>query len=338
MPPVAEEQAEPRLIVMLVYQGVMAMDVCGPLEAFATANFLAKRPLYRLAIAAMNTTPVETSLGLRLMPDVALADIEGPIDTLLVSGGFGQANASVDQRLLAGLRASRLRTRRCGSICTGAFVLAAAGLLDGRRATTHWAMAAELARRYPQVAVELDRVYVRDGDIYTSAGVTTGIDLALGLIEEDHGRTLALKVAREMVAYLKRPGSQPQVSNHLLAQFATSPPVRLAQEWALENMAADLGVKALATQAHMGQRNFRRAFVEETGETPREFVERIRIDAARDLFEEAQLPMQVVATRCGFATVGKLRRAFVRRLGVTPQHYRERLLGADQPPTRAAAG
>jgi transcriptional regulator GlxA family with amidase domain len=167
--------------------------------------------------------------------------------------------------------------------------------------------------------------------------VTTGIDLALGLIEEDHGRTLALKVAREMVAYLKRPGSQPQVSNHLLAQFATSPPVRLAQEWALENLAGDLGVEALAARAGMGQRNFRRAFVEETGETPREFVERIRLDAARELIEEAQLPMQVVATRCGFATVGKLRRAFVRRLGITPQHYRERLRLGDQSQTGAAA-
>jgi transcriptional regulator GlxA family with amidase domain len=167
--------------------------------------------------------------------------------------------------------------------------------------------------------------------------VTTGIDLALGLIEEDHGRTLALKVAREMVAYLKRPGSQPQVSNHLLAQFATSPPVRLAREWALENLAGDLGVEALAARAGMGQRNFRRAFVEETGETPREFVERIRLDAARELIEEAQLPMQVVATRCGFATVGKLRRAFVRRLGITPQHYRERLRLGDQSLTGAAA-
>ena len=184
----APEQAEPRLVVMLVYPGIMAMDVFGPLEAFASANVIAGRPLYRLAIAGKTTTPVETSLGLPILPSVALDDIAGPIDTLLVSGGFGQSKASCDQQLIAWLKEGRVRARRCGSICTGAFVLAAAGLLDGKRATTHWAMADELSRRYPQVTVDVDRIFVRDGTVYTSAGVTTGIDLALGLIEEDHGR------------------------------------------------------------------------------------------------------------------------------------------------------
>ena len=284
----APEQAEPRLVVMLVYPGVMAMDVFGPLEAFASANIIAGRPLYRLAIAGKTTALIETSLGLPIVPSVALDDIEGPIDTLLVSGGFGQSDASCDEQLIAWLKESRVRARRCGSICTGAFVLAAAGLLDGKRATTHWAMAEELSRRYPQVAVEVDRIFVRDGSVYTSAGVTTGIDLALGLIEEDHGRTLSLRVARALVAYLKRPAGQSQFSNHLLAQFAASPAVRLAQEWALEHLAADLSAKALAKRAGMSERTFRRAFVEETGETPRDFVERIRVDAARGLFEEAQ--------------------------------------------------
>ena len=168
-------------------------------------------------------------------------------------------------------------------------MLAAAGLLDGRRATTHWAMAEELGRRYPQVAVDVDRIFVRDGNVYTSAGVTTGIDLALGLIEEDHGRTLSLRVARAPGRSISSgPAGQSQFSNHLLAQFAASPPVRQAQEWALEHLAADLSVKALAKRAGMSERTFRRAFVEETGETPRDFVERIRIDAARSLFEEAQ--------------------------------------------------
>ena len=330
------EQAEPRLVVMLVYPGVMAMDVFGPLEAFASANIIAGRPLYRLAIAGKTTALVETSLGLPIVPSVAFDDIEGPIDTLLVSGGFGQSQASCDVRLIAWLRDNRLRARRCGSICTGAFVLAAAGLLDGRRATTHWAMADELSRRYPKVTVEVDRIFVRDGSVYTSAGVTTGIDLALGLIEEDHGRTMSLRVARALVAYLKRPAGQSQFSNHLLAQFAASPPVRLAQEWALENVAADLSVKALAARAGMGERTFRRAFAE-TGETPRDFVERIRIDAARSLFEEAQLSVQAVAKRCGFATVDNLRRAFVRRVGVTPQQYRQRFRLADNEATTAAA-
>jgi transcriptional regulator GlxA family with amidase domain len=337
MPSVAAKSVEPRFVVMLVYPGVVAMDVFGPLEAFATANAVAHRPLYRLAIAGMSMAPVETSLGIRITPSVAVADLREPIDTLLVSGGYGQAEASCDQGLLAWLKTGRRRARRCGSICTGAFVLAAAGLLDGKRATTHWAMAEELGRRYPKVAVEVDRIFVRDGSVYPSAGVTAGIDLALGMIEEDHGRSLALRVARSLVVHLKRTGGQSQFSNLLLAQFAASPPVRLVQEWALENLAADLSVKALAMRAHMSERTFRRAFADETGETPRDFVERIRIDAARGLFEEAQLTVQSVATRCGFETVDNLRRAFVRRLGVTPQQYRQRFRLADEEPARDAA-
>jgi transcriptional regulator GlxA family with amidase domain len=338
-PSVAEkQQAEPRFVAMLVYPGVVAMDVFGPLEAFASANAVAHRPLYRLAIAGMSLAPVETSLGIRIAPSIAVADIKEPIDTLLVSGGFGQAEASCDQSLLAWLKAGRKQARRCGSICTGAFVLAAAGLLDGKRATTHWAMAEELSRRYPQVSVDVDRIFVRDGNVYTSAGVTAGIDLALGMIEEDHGRTLALRVARSLVVHLKRAGGQSQFSNLLLAQFAASPPVRLVQEWALEHLTANLSVKTLAVRARMSERTFRRAFAEEIGETPRDFVERVRVDAARNLFEEAQLSVQAVATRCGFETVDNLRRAFVRRLGVTPQQYRQRFRLVDEDPPRATAG
>lgn len=330
-------QSEQRLVAMVVYPGVVAMDAFGPLEAFATANIITRTPLYRLTIAAMSVVPVETSLGIPIAPNVALADLEGRIDTLLVAGGFGQAEASCDRRLLDWLRANGPLARRCGSICTGAFVLAAAGLLDGKRATTHWAMAAELGRRYPQVSVDVDRIFVRDGSVYTSAGVTTGIDLALAMIEEDHGRPLALRVARSLVVYLKRPAGQSQFSSHLLAQFAASPPVRLVQEWALDNLRADLGVKALAARIRMSERSFRRAFVEETGETPREFVERIRCDAARRLFEEARMTVQAVATRCGFETVDNLRRAFVRRLGVTPQEYRQRFRLADESTAHNAA-
>jgi transcriptional regulator GlxA family with amidase domain len=323
-PPDLPEQTETRLVVMLVYPGVVAMDVYGPLEAFATANMIARRPLYRLEIAGMTAEPVETSLGIPIAPSMAVADIKESIDTLLVSGGFGQAEASSDDRLLGWLRTGELRARRCGSICTGAFILAAAGLLEGKRATTHWAMAAELGRRYPRVSVEAERIFVRDGNVYTSAGVTSGIDLAISMIEEDYGRMLALRVARSLVVYLKRPSGQSQFSNLLLAQFAANPPVRLVQEWALENLGADLGVKALAERAHMSERTFRRAFTEETGETPHDFVERIRFDAARNLFEEAALSVQAVAMRCGFASADTLRRAFIRRLGVTPQQYLRR--------------
>ncbi|MCA0248159.1 MAG: GlxA family transcriptional regulator [Proteobacteria bacterium] len=325
--PVVSDPPESRFIVMLVYPGIMAMDVYGPLEAFAMANSSSGRTLYRMAIASIDGAPVPTSLGVPITPSMAAGDIKEPIDTLLVSGGRGQAEARRDQALIGWLRAGSREARRTGSICTGAFLLAAAGLLDGRRATTHWAMGAELGQNYPKVTVDIDPIFVRDGNVYTSAGVTAGIDLALGLIEEDHGRTLALHVARALVLYLKRQGGQSQFSNHLQAQFASSPPVRSAQEWALNNLSMDLSVEALARQARMSERTFRRTFVEETGETPREFVERIRLEAARDLLEEVQLGVQAVATRCGFATVDNLRRAFVRRLGITPQQYRLRFAG-----------
>ncbi len=325
--PVVSDQPGSRFIVMLVYPGIMAMDVYGPLEAFAMANSSCGRTLYRMAIASIDGAPVPTSLGVPITPSMAVGDIKEPIDTLLVSGGRGQAEARRDQALIGWLRAGSQEARRTGSICTGAFLLAAAGLLDGRRATTHWAMGAELGQNYPKVTVDIDPIFVRDGNVYTSAGVTAGIDLALGLIEEDHGRTLALRVARALVLYLKRQGGQSQFSNHLQAQFASSPPVRSAQEWALNNLSTDLSVEALARQARMSERTFRRTFVEETGETPREFVERIRLEAARDLLEEVQLGVQAVATRCGFATVDNLRRAFVRRLGITPQQYRLRFAG-----------
>lgn len=322
--PLVDGRQETRFVVMLVYPGVMAMDVYGPLEAFAMANTSAGRPLYRMAIASLDGSAVETSIGLPITPSIAAREIDDSIDTLLVAGGGGHAEARNDPALLSWLRAGSHEARRTGSICTGAFVLAAAGLLDGRRATTHWATAAELARHFPEVEVDLDPIFVRDGSVYTSAGVTAGIDLALALIEEDHGRELALQVARGLVLYLKRQGGQSQFSHHLQAQFAASQPVRVAQEWALDNMAEEIDVGTLAERACMSERTFRRTFVGQTGETPRDFVERIRLDAARGLLEDMELPVQTIATRCGFVTVDNLRRAFVRRLGITPQQYRER--------------
>lgn len=320
----AEEKARTRLVVMLVYPGVMTMDVVGPLEAFAAANAESHQPLYRLAIVSMDGKPVATSLGIRLFPSVAAARIAGPIDTLLVSGGHGQVEARTNPALLKWLRTQGRKARRCGSICTGAFVLAASGLLDGKRATTHWALADDLRRHYPKVTVDIDRIFVRQDSIYTSAGVTAGIDLALALIEEDHGRKLALRVARALVVYLQREGGQEQFSSRLQAQFTDSGPIRDAQDWAMDNLAADLSGPALAQRAGMSERTFRRAFFAETGETSREFVERARVEAARQLLDEGKLPLQTVARRCGLETMDTLRRAFVRRFGITPQQYRER--------------
>jgi transcriptional regulator GlxA family with amidase domain len=323
MPSVAGEPAEPRFVVMLVYPGVVAMDIFGPLEAFATANAIAHQPLYRLAIAGMSLAPVDTSLGIRITPSVAVADIREPIDTLLVSGGYGQAEASCDERLLAWLKAGRKRARRCGSICTGAFVLAAAGLLDGRRATTHWAMAEELGRRYPKVAVEVDRIFVRDGNVYTSAGVTAGIDLALALVEEDLGRSVALAVARYLVVFLKRPGGQAQFSAALSLQTAEDKFGAL-HDWINGHLGDDLSLSVLADQAGMSERSFSRRYAEETGQTPARAIELLRVEAARRQLSDSKVPVKRIAQHCGFGTEETMRRSFLRLLSTTPQDYRAR--------------
>jgi transcriptional regulator GlxA family with amidase domain len=311
-----------RHIAVLVYPDVMAMDVCGPMEAFAMANSLTNRGLYRLSLVAATTDPVRTSLGFCILPNYALADLQGPIDTLLVAGGYGHVAASRDEVLTGWLLEAAPRARRHGSICTGAFLLAASGLLDGKRVTTHWALASSFARDFPSTMIEVDSIFVRDGQTYTSAGISAGIDLALALIEEDHGRTFALRVARSLVVFLKRPGGQSQFSTHLQAQFSSIPAIRKAQEWALAHLSEDLSAKALAARVGMSERNFRRLFVDELRETPREYVERIRLDEARRQIEDTDLPAQAVAKRCGFGTVYSLRRAFVRQFGVTPQWYR----------------
>jgi transcriptional regulator GlxA family with amidase domain len=321
-----------RHIVVLVYPDVMALDVCGPMEAFATANFYANRELYRLSIAAVTTDPVKTSVGFCIIPNSALADLEGPIDTLLVAGGHGYAAAYRDRVITDWLRQAAPRARRHGSICTGAFPLAASGLLDGKRATTHWSLASSFAREFPTTTLEVDSIFVRDGQTYTSAGVSAGIDLALAMIEEDHGRTFALRVARSLVVFLKRPGGQSQFSTHLQAQFSAVPAIRKAQEWALAHLSEDLGVKTLAARVGMSERNFRRLFVDELRETPHQYVERIRLDAAKRQIEDTDLPAQAVAKQCGFGTVYSLRRAFVRHLGVTPQWYRARFQNKSDAP------
>jgi transcriptional regulator GlxA family with amidase domain len=267
---ISDSTNSPRQIVVLVYPDVMAMDVCGPMDAFAMANTLAGCALYCLSIAALTIDPVKTSAGFCIMPNYSLADVTEPIDTLLVAGGYGYAAASRDRAMTDWLREAAPRARRHGSICTGAFLLGASDLLKGKRATTHWALASSFSRDFPLTTLDVDSIFVRDGRTYTSAGISAGIDLALALIEEDHGRTFALRVARSMVVFLKRPGGQSQFSAHLQAQFSTVPAIRLAQEWALAHLAEDLGARALAARVSMSERNFRRLFVAELGETPRE--------------------------------------------------------------------
>jgi transcriptional regulator GlxA family with amidase domain len=259
-----------------------------------------------------------------LVPDASIDACRFPIDTLIVAGGTGTRRAEEDERLIAWLGEAAKRSRRVASVCTGAFLLAKAGLLDGRRATTHWASCAELAERYPAVTVEPDPIFVRDGKVATSAGVTAGMDLALALVEEDVGREVALEAARWLVLFLKRPGGQAQFSAQLAAQTADRAPLRELQAWMPDHLTEDLSVPALARRAQMSERNFARAFRRETGMTPAAYVEAARVESARIALEAGDLPVEAVARQVGFGTVETMRRAFRRRVGVSPVDYRSR--------------
>jgi transcriptional regulator GlxA family with amidase domain len=313
-----------KLIAIVAPQGVQALDVTGPADVFSEAVAQMGTPAYRVQVIGATTAPVTCSSGVILLPQRTIHDPDEPIDTLLVAGAPARGDASETADLVAWVARRAPSTRRFGSVCTGTFVLAAAGLLSGRTVTTHWQHAAELAATCPEARVEPDRLFVRDGPLCTSAGVTAGIDLALALIEEDHGRALALAVARRLVVFLKRPGGQSQFSAHLAAQIATKSPVQTVQGWVLENLSASLSVDVLARRAGMSVRNFARVFRAEAGLTPADFVEAARVDSARRMLEDTVLPLQRVAARCGFTNVDGLRRAFMRRIGVGPHDYRAR--------------
>jgi len=327
-----------RRIVVVVFADVQALDVTGPSEVFSLAHRAAPDGAYAIELVAAEPGAIRTSSGLALIPDRAVDRCAGAIDTLVVAGGLGVPQAARDERLIAWLRLAARRSRRVASVCTGAFLLARAGLLDGRRATTHWAACAALERNYPAVDVEPDPIFVRDGNVYTSAGVTAGIDLALALVEEDLGRVAALDVARSLVLFIRRPGGQAQFSAGLAGQSASQPGIRVLQSWIADHLEADLSVPALADRSFMSQRNFARVFARETGMTPAAYVEALRVERARTLLETTELQLDEVARRCGFGTVETLRRAFARRLRVSPSDYRARfasglqqLPGAGQP-------
>jgi transcriptional regulator GlxA family with amidase domain len=312
-----------RRIVIVAFPGVQSLDVVGPAEVFSIANRLRDGGEYRVEVVASGTDPIETGSGLRLLPHRSLAAVRGPIDTLMVAGG-GVTTAQRDTRLIAWLRSAAPRTRRVSSVCTGAFVLARAGLLDGRRATTHWAACDELARLYPDVEVDRAPIFVRDGDVYTSAGVTAGIDLALALVEDDLGAAVARDVARWLVLFLRRPGDQAQFSDAASWQPAEREPLRDLQGWIADNLDADLSVPALAERAFMSPRNFARTFRREVGVTPAAYVESVRLERARAELEAGDAPVEAVAAMCGFGTVETMRRAFQRRFNVNPAAYRSR--------------
>ncbi len=313
-----------RRITVLAFPGVQAIDVFGPIEVFSAADRLAGGGAYEIELVARETGPLETSSGVRVLPDHGTAAVRGPLDTLIVAGGDGVSAALDDRPLVHWLARAAARSRRVCSVCTGAFLLAKAGLLDGRRATTHWAACDELARRHREVVVEPNPIFVRDGNVATSAGVTAGIDLALALVEEDLDPEVARQVARWLVLFLRRPGDQAQFSGALDGPAADRPALRALQDWIPGHLDKDLSVAALAERASMSPRNFARAFRRELGTTPAAYIERLRVELARSRLESSDLPIDVVAVDCGFGTVETLRRAFQRRVGTSPSQYRER--------------
>jgi transcriptional regulator GlxA family with amidase domain len=315
----------PHTVVIVAFDGVQSIDITGPLEVFAGANTYLRgqgdRPRYVIRHASPGGAQVVTSSGLRLAPDTDLDTVRPP-DTLIVPGGEG--TRAPDPAVLTNLARLAPRAGRVMSVCTGALLLAEIGLLDGRRATTHWAVCATMAQRYPAVRVDPEPIYVRDGPVSTSAGVTAGIDLALALVEDDLGREPALLIARHLVMFLRRPGSQAQFSTQLRNQVAQRESLRDVQQWIADRPGGDLTVESLAQRAALSPRHFARAFLAETGSTPGRYVHLARLEAARRLLEDTTNGIDQIARSCGYGVAETMRRAFQRELGVSPAEYRRR--------------
>jgi transcriptional regulator GlxA family with amidase domain len=318
-----------RRVVIIAFPGVNLLDVAGPSEVLASLAEATggDQAAVGYTIELASTTRelrVTTSGGMSLVADRRVSEVRGAIDTLLLPGGTGVWEAARDEALLDQLRRLAPRARRVASVCTGSFLLAATRLLDGRRATTHWRWCDRLAGQHPALAVEPDAIFVRDGSVYTSAGVTTGMDLALALVEEDLGRVAAVAIARHLVMFVRRPGGQSQFSPLLEMQAADRRPLRDLQAWIAEHLAEDLSVEALADRTHMSARNFARAFRREVGSTPARFVERLRVDAVRRRLEETDGGLDRIARECGFGSADAMRRSFLRVVRVAPSDYRDR--------------
>src|SRR5690242_20596827 len=314
----------PLPIWMVIFPDAQILDASGPVEVFSLANRLGRErgPRYEVTVVAPEAGPVAPPSGAPLLAGPSLPPAARPAGTLLIAGGLGTRAAMRDARLVSWIRRTAPRARRVASVCSGAFLLGEAGLLDGRRATTHWAVCDALQRRYPTARVERDPIFVRDGKVSTSAGVTAGMDLALELVEEDGGRDLALAVARWLVLFLRRPGWQSQFSVQLSAQVAERRGLHDLQGWVADHLDDDLSVPALARRAGMSPRNFARAFRREIGATPAAYVEAQRVEGARRLLETADLSVAEVAAACGFGRVETMHRAFRRGVRVSPGQYR----------------
>jgi transcriptional regulator GlxA family with amidase domain len=314
-------------VLIPLYDGVQPLDVAGPHEVLAGAGrLLAHRgegASYRISLVALQPGPVRTRSGMQLVADGPLP-ASGPIGTLLVPGGETAVEMSGSDPFVTWLRRAAERAERVVSVCTGSFALAAAGLLDGLCATTHWHYAGDLARAHPAVDVRPDAIYLQQGRIWTSAGVTAGIDLALALVEADHGPDVAQQIARHLVVFLRRPGGQSQFAGPVWTPPARRPGVREAQDLIHGDPTADLRVSALAARVGMSERHFSREFTRALGCPPGDYIERVRVEAARRLLETEPVLVAVAAARAGFGSAETMRRAFLRRLGVAPDHYRRR--------------
>lgn len=317
----------PMLVAIVALDGAHAVEIAGVRDTLNEAKvFTRDESLYDLSLVADRLDPLRCSSGLRVLPDASIDTVPHSIDTLIVVGTSG-GPAPPSPRMIEWVRHRAGAARRYGSVCTGAYVLGAAGLLDGRRVTTHWEHSAALAAAFPNAVVESDRIFLRDGPLITSAGETSAIDMALSLIEEDYGQATALTVARRLVLYMKRPGNQSQLSALLAAQVALSSPIERAQTWGRAHPTFDLSVGQLARQAGMSARNFSRVFHEQSGLTPREFVELTRVEAARALLGDTRLSLPRVARASGFSSPAAMRRAFLRHVQMTPGEFRKSLDG-----------
>ena len=326
----SQDITKARRIGVLVWPGCDVLDVCGPIDVFFYAKYWLQRfgrtePGYQCDIVAASPGPVKTTCGIELIATHGYSDIEDGLDTLVVVGGAEAEQASMDPSLVECVRSMAPRARRVASICTGAFILAAAGLLHQRRVTTHWMFAGLLARAYPSIDVDASLIFARDGNIYSSGGITAGIDLALSLVEEDVGGEIALAVARTVVVFPRRPGGQSQFSAYMnLLEEKNRPEIQELLAWILGHPGEDLSVEALADRMGMSPRNFARLFRCETGETPAQFAERARADAARIRLEQSALPVETIAEQCGFGNTERMRRTFQRHFEVSPHDYRAR--------------
>ncbi|MFI6520570.1 GlxA family transcriptional regulator [Spirillospora sp. NPDC050679] len=311
-----------RRVVIVGYDAAELLDIACVTASLGIANLHGAAPAYQVSLASQGGGPITCSAGLTLVAQETLERVAGPLDTLIVSGGLGHEAAAGNRLIVAHVRRLARESRRVASVCTGATVLAAAGLLDGRRATTHWWWAPTLAARYPKITIDPDPIFIRDGALATAAGVTSALDLSLAFVEEDEGAAMARSVSRHLVTYLQRPGNQAQVS-----MFTGAPPpanelVRQVVDHVTAHPDADLATAVLAARAGVSERHLTRLFIKHLGETPGRFVRRARTEAAAHLLVTTTLPLGAVAVRCGFGTAETLRQAFVARYGVPPSRYR----------------